>query len=205
MTWPPRKVKTLTNKFAYLERALALNSNHTPVYMRLVSLYQQKPSATDAEKIKTALMESVAGDKPSAMAHFALSNFLWAEGNHSESEWHVEQAYKLQPGFAVVLNNLAWMLAHKEEPDLERAFLLAKTAVKQAPNDPHCLGTYGTVLMIQKKYEEAIIPLQKALPNNRDAKAIHEALAKCHQELGKSDLANIHLKKASGPKDKLEN
>lgn len=188
--------RDFSKRLAFLQRALALDANHVAVYIRLVSLYQKESTAEESQKIKQALMESVAGDKPSAMAHFALSNVLWMEGNHSESEWHIEQAYKLQFNFAIVINNLAWMLAHKEEPDLDRALELAEMAVKQSPSDSRFQGTYGTVLLLQKKYEDAITPLQKAIPNNPAAKSIHEKLAKCYQVLGKLELAEIHLKKA---------
>ena len=58
------------------------------------------------------------------------------------------------------------MLAHKDEPDLDRALTLAETALNTAPTDYRFLDTYGSILVLQKKYDQAITSLQKALPGS---------------------------------------
>jgi tetratricopeptide (TPR) repeat protein len=182
--------------FLLLQKALALDENFQPVYQRLLLLHQKKPNPEEAGKIKDALFESVTSDNPSPMAHFALSNVLWTEDQKDEAEWHLEQAYKLEPNFAVVINNLAWMLSHKEEPDLDRALELSASAIQQAPLDPRFQDTYGTILMIQKNYEAAVSHFQKALPRTQISAEIHQKLATCYQQLGKPKLAALHQKRA---------
>lgn len=183
-------------RFTLLQKALALDENFLPVYQRMLTLYQEKPTEEETEKIKNALFELVTSDNPSPMAYFALSNVLWSEDQKSEAEWHLEQAYKLEPNFVVVINNLAWMLSHKEDPDLDRAMELSASAIQQAPLDPRFQDTYGTILMMKKNYEAAVPHFQKALPRTQISSEIHQKLATCYQQLGKPKLAALHQQRA---------
>ena len=182
--------------FSLLQNALALDENFLPVYQRLISLYQQNPDPEEAEKIKNALLETVTGDNPSPMSHFALSNVLWMEGQKDEAEWHLEQAYQLDQNFVVVINNLAWILSHKDEPDLERALELSASAIERSPEDPRFQDTYATIQMMRENYDDAVSHFQKALPRTQISAEIHLKLANCYQLMGKQNLAELHQKKA---------
>ncbi len=155
-------------QFAFLQKALGQDENYLNIYDRLIKLYRSQANEAEAESIKKALMET-ATEKPTPMAHLALSNLFWLEGNTEEAQWHAKKAYEIDPKFSIVLNNLAWMLAHQEAPDLEQASTLIKTALETAPADTRFLDTFGTVLLFQEKYEEAITALQKALPAAKSA------------------------------------
>lgn len=194
-----RAGKPFSDQFTLLQKALAQDDSYLPVYERLTRLYQRHRKE-DSKSIKDALLTAVASDKPSAMAHFALSNVNWIDGDHEQAQWHVKQAYELDPEFVIVVNNLAWMLAHKKEnPDLERALTLAETALKTAPTDYRFLDTYGSILILQKKYEQAITSLQKALPTKdvQVGKSIHEKLAVCYNAIGQPELARAHSEQAA--------
>ena len=130
------------------------------------------------------------------MAHFALSNIFWVEGEKEKAKWHIETAYRLDPHFPVITNNLAWILANTDPPDLERAQELAENALQFLPNNPDALDTYGTILMLRKNYNEAIPILQKALSNARTPQKLHKKLAVCYQEINQPELARLHRKKA---------
>ena len=110
----------------------------------------------------------------------------------------MKKSYELNPNFSTVVNNLAWMLAHQENPDLDRALTLAESALKTAPSDYRILDTYGSILVLQKKYDQAITSLQKALPNSdkQVGKSIHEKLAICYQAIGQPELAKLHTEQA---------
>ncbi len=163
-----RDGKPFSEQFALLQKALAYDQSYLAAYERLIGLYQRHRDEEEAKSIKTALLKAVASDQPSAMAHFALSNLYWVEGELDKAQWHVKQAYGMDPNFVFVINNLAWMMAHKkEDPDLERALTLAETALQTAPTDPRFLDTYGSILVLQKKYDEAITSLQKGATDKR--------------------------------------
>ena len=145
--------------------------------------------------IRNEFLALVASDKPSAMAHFALSNLYQAEGDSEKGVWHLEQAYALDKSLAVVANNLAWMLSHKKEPDLDKALEFAEQAVENSPvPNP---DTYGTVLMLRKEFQEAISEFEKAIGGSQSKQLIHRKLAECYRQIGRPELAEIHERNAS--------
>jgi tetratricopeptide (TPR) repeat protein len=133
------------------------------------------------------------------MAHFALSNLFGAEGDDAKAEWHLEQAHRLDNEFVAVINNLAWLLAHKREPDLDRALELAEIAVSRVPGNAEFLDTLGSVLLLQNRHEQAIAIFEKALRNSRSKNEIHVKLAACYRAIGRTDLANLHARNAKKP------
>lgn len=191
-----QKGQSFAEQFSILQNAMALDRDFPPIYERLQVMYGQDFAAEERDKIRAALLETVTGDKPSAMAHLALSNVLWLDGNKIDAEYHIEQAYRLDPDFSVVINNLAWMLSQREKPDLARAEELVVSILKDAPNDPRFLDTYGSILILAKRYEEAITQFQKALPNSGVTRDIHQQLAQCYDAIGKTDLAKLHRQQA---------
>ena len=130
------------------------------------------------------------------MAHFALSNILWIQEQRVRARFHLEQAYSLGNNFVVIVNNLAWILANDENPDLERALELARTAVDRAPDNPRFRDTLGTVLMKQSQYEKAISEFQRAINGIPNRSKVHSKLAFCYLALGMTDLAELHRAKS---------
>lgn len=198
-----RAGKPFGELFKFLQQALIHDGSQLSIYERLIQLYQRQGDNAEAKTIKDTLLRAVASDQPSAMAHFAMSNLYWGEGNFKNAQWHVEQAYDLDPKSAFVINNLAWMLAHQENPDLERAVSLAETVLDTAPNDSRFLDTYGSILLLQEKYDQAIKSLQKALPtdNQEVSRSVHKKLAACYQAIGQTELAKMHSEQAAPPPD----
>lgn len=186
-----------------LSQAIDFDPNFGPIYGRLTDMFmetQDSPEVTAS--VKKAFMENVTGDNPTPMAHFALSTILLAEGEQDKAEFHLEQAYKLNENVVVVLNNLAWMLAHSEEnPDLKRALKLSKTAVEQVPGDGRFRDTLGTIYMKMDQFEDASTEFQLALGGVNDKSEVHRKLAICYQELGMNELANLHRKKVTEVKE----
>jgi len=84
---------------------------------------------------------------------------------------YYEQALNMNPNDKTCLNNLAWMLAF-DLKDLDNALPLAERAYRQAPFSAHALDTYGVILQMTGKLDEAGIILRKsvnikAMPANR--------------------------------------
>jgi len=191
-----REHADFATQFEFLHTAMNLDVNYPLTYQRFVDLCQDNDNKEELAKIKTAIMHALTGHRPSALAHFALSNVLWMEGENEQAEWHLEQAYNLEPDFVVVLNNLAWTLASKPEPDLDRALALATKVIERAPDDGRFRDTYATVLMKQKKYQQAIAEFEKALLTITNKKPLHEKLAFLYEQLGQHELANLHAQQA---------
>ncbi len=189
----------IATRFSFLKKSLAHDANHIPTYDCLIQFYRsfQNNNQPEAGKqIVAVLRESIASGESSAMAHLALSNILWVEKEFEESQFHMERAFQLDTQFAVVANNLAWLLAHADPPDLERAFELSSQVVKQHPDVGRLRDTLATILMKQKKYEQALAEFQRALPKMKNKKKVHENMAAIYRELGKDELALHHQQRA---------
>ena len=189
----------------FLMQAIETDPDYSAVYTRMIQLFSEAAESSEqSKKIRTTFEEIVTGDNPTALAHFALSNIVWIEGKRDQAEFerkrdraefHLEQAYLLNNNFVVIINNLAWILAHNDEPDLERAVTLAKTAVEREPQNPRFRDTLGTVLLKQERHDEAISELQLALQGAPDKNSVHVKLAICYKALGMNDLALMHSQK----------
>lgn len=184
-----------------LIRAMSFDSNYQPVYDRLMRLYLDNKDSDESDQVQEAFVNLVTGNESTPMAHLAYSNFLWEEGDHKKAEFHLEQAYKLDSKYVIVLNNLAWMLAQGENPDLDRAAKLVKTAIQAQPKDGRFRDTYGEILLKQGKFREAASELELALSGGAlDLNSIHQKLGVVYENLGMDDLARKHREQAKSKK-----
>ena len=181
----------------FLDRAIQIDANYPAVYQRFIRMYRQSTeNKEDAVAIKKTFLDAVASDNPTSMAHFALSNIYWMEEDFDRAKFHMERAYEMDKRIVVVINNLAWILAHQKKPDLPRALELAKTAVDQRPDDGRFRDTYGTILLKMELWTKAVDEFQLALRGNAGKKAVHQKLAIAYSKLGMNDLADIHARKS---------
>ncbi|MDA7918577.1 hypothetical protein N9B20_02830 [Mariniblastus sp.] len=184
----------------FLTKAIEVDPNYSAVYSRMIQLFAEaRESPEQGKKIRNLFEQIVTGNNPTALAHFALSNILWIEVERDLAEFHLEQAYLINNNFVVIINNLAWILAHSETPDLERALELAETAVRRAPENPRFRDTLGTVLLKSDEHKKAISELQLALKGVPNKNEVHQKLAICYKSLGMNDLALLHLGRIKTP------
>ncbi len=180
----------------FLTQAIEIDPNYSAVYSRMIQLFTEvRESPDQAKKIRSLFEEIVTGDRPTALAHFALSNILWIVDERDQAKFHLEQAYLLNNDFVIIINNLAWILAQGESPDLERALELAETAVNRVPDSPRFRDTLGTVLVKLGRHRDAISELQLALSGVPDKNTVHRKLSICYKSIGMNDLAEMHLQK----------
>lgn len=180
----------LGKRVQYLFKALRAFPDHAPIYERLVKLAAASDD-DNAVQIRNELNYLIAQDKPNPMAHFALSNILWEQGEEAQATVHLELAYKIHPKFTLVANNLAWILANKENPDLERALQLSEQAVESTPKDGRCRDTRGSIYMKLGRYKDAIADFELAISTVKNKRAVREKLATAYTEIGMDDLAKI--------------
>jgi|GEM_PF-2010776 len=182
-------------QFEYLKHAIDLDVNYGKSYDRLVAQFVSRPNDEDSQRIRGLIESLIADGNTTGLAHFTLANILWLSNDREEAQWHMEQAYKTDKRLVVVANNLAWLLAHTDPPDLDRALTLARNAVAENP-DPRFRDTLGTVLMKQGNYEEALTEFENALKTTDSKSPIHEKLAFVYEQLGKPRLAELHRNNA---------
>ena len=185
-------------EFEMVQKSIESYVYHVKAYEKLVATYQRHAEGRD--EIRSYLEDKITSGEKASMVHFSLSNVMWMENEHEEARWHVEQAYKLDPSFSTIANNLAWFLAHEKNPDLERAFALAHEIVRNDPRNARFNDTLATILMKQQRWDEAVTHFQKALPGMKQNEKIeiHKKLAVVYSNLNKPNLARLHREKSLG-------
>lgn len=161
----------------------------------IIRLYRQQ-EGTAREFVLTVIEQLATEQNTAALPHFALGIIYRLEDRLADSKASIEVAHQRlnpdQPGFTVVTNNLAWLLAHAQKPDLEQAFKLAAMAVERNPNEGGLRDTLATVLMKQGHYQQALAEFQKALPTIRDKSPVHLKMAEIYDQLDQPQLAALH-------------
>ncbi len=91
-----------------------------------------------------------------------------------------------------VANNLAWILAHADPPDLARALELGNQAVALRPNDARFRDTRGRILVKMKRWNEALTDLELVLRSEPEQTDLHQLLAEVYDRLGSNEMATEH-------------
>ncbi len=115
-------------------------------------------------------------------------------GDATSARTHLEEADRLGPGTPLVANNLAWVLARAEPPDLARALSLADLAVERQPDARRFHGTRGDVLARLGRWRDALPELEAGLADAPDDPDLHRALAVAYENLGDLAMAARHRK-----------
>lgn len=183
--------RPLTELLAVIEKALDYNPNHEDALNRLMQYAEIEVEGN--RTLKEVLARVIAkGEKP-ALAHLAMGNLCWMEGNEDQAMKHFEFALSFREDMAILLNNLAWLVAHNEErPDFDRAMALIESALLQQPDNKSFLDTRGTIHFLKKDWMAARHDLDLALSGVRDKRAVHRKLAVVYSELDFPEVAREH-------------
>lgn len=166
-----------------------------PAVLERVALLVGRDEGADAIAEELLHDSLVSGTAP-AMVHFLLgTRAASTNADPKVAQSYLEQALKLNPNTPVVLNNLAWVLATRKEPDLDRALKLADQAVKLQPYQPNFRDTRGQIHVQMGNWSDGIADLEEALRKLKDKPPIHGALATAYEKIGNAELAALHRKK----------
>jgi Tfp pilus assembly protein PilF len=198
IVWHDSLRRESPHDYAARLRVLQLAVNAVPtdrrVLERLALLTTEgRHSATDARE---ALSDALADGTAPATVHLLLS--LTAQNHHDRQaeERHLRLALALNPRLAAAANNLAWLLAHDDRPDLDAALTLIQQAAAVAPNHPEIRATRGVIYRKMGRTEEAIVDLETALVSLRHREDLHGELAGLYETLGELGLAERHRRRA---------
>jgi Tfp pilus assembly protein PilF len=183
---------------ALIQQGLTYDPTNPALLQRLVVLTHR--TGKEGETARAELRRIVADGRGAAAAQFLLGTDAWLRGKHEEGRLLMERALALNPSFAPVANNLAWILAHEKDPDLPRALALAEAALDQMRGQANLRDTRGYILLKMGRAKEALADLQaaqQALGNTRER---HEALAEAYTRLGQAELAAEHRRLAAAKK-----
>lgn len=121
--------------------------------------------------------------------------------NHESSDLYFEKALKIDPKDPLVLNNYSYYLSLRKV-NLDRAAEMSKLSNELRPGQPSYQDTYGWILYVQGKYEDARKWLQMALDNGGNENGtILEHMGDVLYKLGDVSGALEYWKKAKSAGD----
>ena len=122
------------------------------------------------------------------------------KGNTKEAYKAYEQALKINPDYAPVLNNYAYYLS-VEKKKLKKAYAMSKKTVEAEPDNATYLDTFGWILHLQGKDLEAKPFFKHAmLYGGKDSAVILVHYAEVLEALGEEDMAKVYRKQAQSKK-----
>ena len=174
-----------------LESALSASPGNELV-MQMVSdqvLDSINESNPEIAALQVALVKGVSP----GVSHFIRGTGALLKGNTETALMHLEIAAETLPNSDVILNNLACVIAKRQDGDLERALLLIDSVIQrnQQPS-PYFRDTRGQILCKLGRYKEAIPDLEAALSQPELAIDAHRSLGDCYKNLGAEQLSQQH-------------
>ena len=145
--------------------AIELFPTQPSFYFYKATALSQKENFLEAIEALNAGKELVLDDKVlKAQFYSNLGDAYQKMKNHVESDNAFTKALELDPLNPTVLNNFSYYLSLREER-LEEAAQMSKLSNNLQANQASFQDTYAWILYKQKKYEEALIWIEKALVN----------------------------------------
>ena len=186
---------TAGERLALLELGLRHDPNNPMLIEGLARSIEV--GGADVGRIRAAMQARLVDGKATSATHLVLGLDAFSRGDANEARVHWEQAFRIEPTAPIIANNLAWLLAHAEQPDLARALELANRAIEQRPKQPRFRGTRASILMKLKRWPEALADLELSLAADPRSVETHLNLAEVYQKVGSSELASQHRARAA--------
>ena len=168
----------------------AYPNNLDAQYLRLQVLMDEGSTAREIiDQCETIIR--VGGEKnPRVMPALATIGDTYHQlGQEKNAYKAYDRALKADPGYLPVLNNYAYYLCLSGKK-LKKAEAMSRITVEKDPDNATYLDTYGWILYLQKKYQQAKPYFKHAmLYGGRDSAVILEHYAKVLDALGEQDLA----------------
>lgn len=162
-------------------------SKSSETAVRVHSLLRNSGRMPEAEKFALAWEK----DNPKDAAFlFHRADTALAQRELAQAETRYRAVIELQPGNALALNNLAWLLMQQNKPG---ALELVEKAVTLLPNQPALLDTLAMALAAEKRMPQAVDAQKRALALAPEDANLRFNLAKLLVQNGDKSQARIEL------------
>lgn len=184
----------VARRIELITKGLSYGPAHAELLELMLALsHGDGPEAATAREAVTKIL---ADGGNSANLHFIAGNDAWTQGDVEGARTHWALAYELAPETPLIANNMAMVLTFGKHPDPERALDIIDSAVAKLPEEPNLRDTRGQILIKLGRWQDAVKDLEFALTKVADPRTTHAALAKAYRELGLTDLADEHQRRA---------
>ncbi|MCC6125717.1 MAG: tetratricopeptide repeat protein [Pirellulales bacterium] len=177
-----------SGSIAFLARpawVLAYGHRREEAYGKYRDLLQKYENDFSSEELREGLRD----------VRLAFSNVCALLNRTAEAEEQLELALDEYPDDPVVLNDLGYLWADRNE-HLGRACRMIRKAVAAEPDNAAFRDSLGWVLFRQKQYAEAAVELQKAAEKMTDG-AILDHLGDVYLQLGQAEKAHESWRRAA--------
>ncbi|MBF0546313.1 MAG: tetratricopeptide repeat protein [Candidatus Riflebacteria bacterium] len=156
------------------------------------------------EKAEKELVKSIQMNSDSYEPHYHLGTLYYVTKRIDKAIECYQKAVELNPNSSDALNNYAFLLAENSR-DIEKAYGLAKRAIRIEPDNPSFLDTLGWLEFQRGNSSEALRLMKKAVNLSPDVGEILAHLGKIYLECKDFSTALVCLKQAFKADSKLEN
>jgi tetratricopeptide (TPR) repeat protein len=154
------------------KEAVELFPNEPSVYLLYGLALMQKKQNEEAKNILEQGVKLVVDNDPLTAQFYAnLGDVYYRMKQMEQSDKAYEDALALTPNDTYVLNNYSYYLSLRKEK-LDKAEVMSKKANELNPGSSSYEDTYGWILYVQGKYDDALIWLNKAYEHGGSKSAV---------------------------------
>jgi tetratricopeptide (TPR) repeat protein len=176
----------------HLRRLIEIAPERLTAYGLLAQLYVRERKLDQA---RNELSRLAALQKRPVGAQTMIGMLYQQEGRSDEARKIYEQVLVYEPRAAVAANNLAWMMAERND-NLDLALKYAQTAKEVLPDQPEVNDTLGWIYFKKDLPSMAIGPFQLAIEKDPNNAVYHYRLGLAHQKAGDNVKARQALQQA---------
>lgn len=126
------------------------------------------------------------------MAYSTIGDYYHMMGRKKDAYRNYEAALRINPRYVPVLNNYAYFLS-EEKKQLRKALQMSRITIEEEPDNATYLDTYGWLLFLLKRPEEAKPYFKHAMIfGGKDSDVVLKHYSLVLEALGEKDLATYY-------------
>jgi putative PEP-CTERM system TPR-repeat lipoprotein len=178
-------------------RSAAQRAPNPDLAAKLHQALRQGGKATEADRMAAEWLKAHPKDPG---FRYYLGDAALARGEWSAAEGHYRSVLELQPGNALALNNVAWLVIKQGKPG---ALPMAEQANTLLPNRAALLDTLALALAADKQLPKAIEAQKKSIALSPQDAALKLNLARLYVQAGDKAMARAELEDLARLGDKF--
>jgi serine/threonine protein kinase/Tfp pilus assembly protein PilF len=204
----PEKLEEARRDF---EESLRRDPNYAPALAGLswVEAQYYRNLGGDASHLKRAeelAQRARVVDPQLSDVHMALGSVAGNRFDYQQAAQEFQEAVRLDPSSPIAWDYLSWALGYQQPPDLPGAEKAARESLRLGFSTMSAYYHLGRVLLLQKRYDEAIAAFKQAASISPDSSTPEFGLAQVYLAKGDYDQALSYFSKQSeGARNSLVN
>jgi serine/threonine protein kinase/Tfp pilus assembly protein PilF len=195
----PEKLEEARRDF---EESLRHDPNYAPALAGLAWVEGQyyRNLGGDASHMKRAeelAQRARVVDPELSDVHMALGMIAGNKFDYRQAVQEFQEAVRLDPSSPIAWDYLSWALAYLQPPDLPGAEKASRESLRLGFSTMSAYYHFGRVLLLQKRYDEAIAAFDQAASISPDSSTPEFGLAQVYLAKGDYDQALTHFLKQS--------